>query len=151
LQTDYVDSPPCKKTKCPLFEPKKTILIHWAIKRGKSYVIACLQDTIKPKQNLPITSHIYASTCSRCKAVAAKMRKESETENLLPPETKGVNWEAVTWESLGYPQDLIKVLTNQGWTSVANLRNSLLAGNDVSTISDEYADIILASLELGSK
>ena len=68
-----------------------------------------------------------------------------QTPTSSPPETL----DSETYNSLGYPQELVSSLQKHGLNDVKSLREWIVSGNDVSTISADYADIILASLSLG--
>jgi hypothetical protein len=150
LQTDSKKNTPCKPG-CELFSPKETVLIHWAVRKNSKYVIACLENTAKPMQFLPLTTHISAATCQRCKKVAAELLAKKSAPIPSPPETLEADWSKETYNTLGYPEELIFLLQKHGFSEVKALREWIVSGNDVSTISADYADIILASLALGKE
>jgi hypothetical protein len=99
-------------------------------------------------QYLPLTTHIAAATCTRCKKVAAEMREKAAPS---PPEIVEPDLSGETYNTLGYPEELILLLQEKGFDDVKTLREWIVSGNDVSTISTDYADIILASLALGKE
>lgn len=75
---------------------------------------------------------------------------EKELKNNPSPPEIDATWDNATWEVFGYPQELVILLNEKGWTP-STLHNALLRGTDIKTISEEYADIILASFNLGNK
>lgn len=98
-------------------------------------------------QYLPLTAHVSAATCPRCKKVAAAILEKSKSPS--PPEIMEADWSKETFNTLGYPEELISSLQKHGMADPKTLREWIVSGNDVSTISADYADIILASLALG--
>ena len=152
---EYIDSPPCDRgDECLEFNPLKIATIHIVNRTTEGLRMLCLPDRNMPLGDIMMTSHVSAATCVRCIKACKEETKPLQTIESLystdSSEYKREDYKSMSWMDLGLPEELLAIMLSKN-ISAFDFRENLLNTNNNVDVSDEYTEILLASLELERK